>query len=99
MRVQVTPGHTRSHQVVIVESGGETGIFLADAGYVTNLERIAWAPAFDVEPLASIETRRALRAWALSRRALLFFQHDVATPAGRLRREGDEWRVEPVAAS
>ena len=99
VRVQVTPGHTRSHQVVIVESSGDTGIFLADAGYVTNLERIAWAPAFDVEPLASIETRRALREWALSRRALLFFQHDVATPAGRLRREEDEWRVEPVAAS
>ena len=60
VRVQVTPGHTRSHQVVIVEKArGETAIFLGDAGYGANLERLAWVPAFDVEPLQSIETKRA----------------------------------------
>ncbi|MGQ9489253.1 MAG: MBL fold metallo-hydrolase [Anaerolineae bacterium] len=96
VRVQVTPGHTRSHQVVIIESDGETAVFLADAGYVANLERLAWVPAFDVEPLVSIETKRALREWAWRRDALLFFQHDINLPAGRLRREGDNWRVETV---
>jgi glyoxylase-like metal-dependent hydrolase (beta-lactamase superfamily II) len=96
VRVQVTPGHTRAHQVVIVESGGETGVFLADAGYVANLERLAWIPAFDVEPLHSLETKRSLRDWAWRRDALLFFQHDIAVPAGRLRRTDDEWRVEPL---
>ena len=97
VRVQVTPGHTRSHQVVIVESAGETAIFLGDAGYGANLERLAWVPAFDVEPLQSIETKRALRDWAWRRDALLFFQHDIAVPAGRLRVEGENWRVEAVS--
>ena len=97
VRVKVTPGHTRSHQVVIVESGGETAIFLGDAGYGANLERLAWVPAFDVEPLQSIETKRALRGWAWRRDALLFFQHDIAVPAGRLRVEGESWRVEAVS--
>jgi glyoxylase-like metal-dependent hydrolase (beta-lactamase superfamily II) len=96
VRVQVTPGHTRSHQVVIVESAGETAIFLGDAGYGANLERLAWVPAFDVEPLQSIETKRALRNWAWRRDALLFFQHDIGMPAGRLRVEGENWRVEAV---
>ncbi len=96
VRVQVTPGHTRAHQVVIIESQGETAIFLADAGYVANLERLAWVPAFDVEPLVSIETKRALRDWAFRRNALLFFQHDII-PAGRIRPDGNGWRVEPVA--
>jgi glyoxylase-like metal-dependent hydrolase (beta-lactamase superfamily II) len=98
VRVQVTPGHTRSHQVVIVESAGETAIFLGDAGYGANLERLAWVPAFDVEPLQSIETKRALRDWAWRRDALLFFQHDIAVPAGRLRVKGENWRVEAVNA-
>jgi len=98
VRVQVTPGHTRSHQVVIVESAGETAIFLGDAGYGANLERLAWVPAFDVEPLQSIETKRALRDWAWRRDALLFFQHDFAVPAGRLRVEGENWRVEAASA-
>jgi glyoxylase-like metal-dependent hydrolase (beta-lactamase superfamily II) len=97
VRVQVTPGHTRSHQVVIIESAGETAIFLGDAGYGANLERLAWVPAFDVEPLQSIETKRALRDWAWRRDALLFFQHDIAVPAGRLRVEGENWRVEAVS--
>ncbi len=96
VRVQVTPGHTRSHQVVIIESAGETAIFLGDAGYVANLERLAWVPAFDVEPLQSLETKRALRDWAWRRDALLFFQHDVEIPAGRLRLDGENWRVEAI---
>lgn len=96
VRVKVTPGHTRSHQVVIIESAGETAIFLGDAGYVANLERLAWVPAFDVEPLQSIETKRALREWAWRRDALLFFQHDIEVVAGRLRLEGENWRVAAV---
>lgn len=99
VRVQVTPGHTRAHQVVIVESQGQTGVFLGDAaGFAVHLERLAWVPAFDVEPLVSMESKRDLREWAAQSDALLFFQHDVAVPAGRLRRDGEVWRIEPVAA-
>jgi glyoxylase-like metal-dependent hydrolase (beta-lactamase superfamily II) len=97
VRVQVTPGHTRAHQVVIVESEGQAAMFLGDAaGFAVHLERLAWVPAFDVEPLVSMETKRSLRDWAFHREALLFFQHDVAVPAGRLRRDGENWRVEPI---
>lgn len=96
--VMVTPGHTRAHQVVVVESDGETGIFLGDvAGLAVHIERLAWVPAFDVEPLVSMETKRTLRDWAARRAAVLFFQHDVSMPAGRMRVEKDVWRVEPVS--
>jgi glyoxylase-like metal-dependent hydrolase (beta-lactamase superfamily II) len=99
VQVKVTPGHTRAHQVVIVESDGEAGVFLGDvAGLAVHLERLAWVPAFDVEPLVSMETKRALRDLAWRQNALLFFQHDRAIPAGRLRVEGENWRVEAVAA-
>ena len=99
VQVRVTPGHTRAHQVVIVESEGETGVFLGDvAGLAVHLERLAWVPAFDVEPLVSMETKRGLRDWAWRQNALLFFQHDLAIPAGRLRAEGENWRVEAVSA-
>ena len=99
VQVKVTPGHTRAHQVVIVESDGEAGVFLGDvAGLAVHLERLAWVPAFDIEPLVSMETKRALRDWAWRQNALLFFQHDRAIPAGRLRVEGENWRVEAVAA-
>jgi glyoxylase-like metal-dependent hydrolase (beta-lactamase superfamily II) len=99
VRVQITPGHTRAHQIVIVESGGETGVFLGDAaGYAIHLERLPWVPAFDIEPLVSMETKRSVRDWAWRREALLFFQHDSTVAAGRLRQVGDGWRVDPVEA-
>jgi glyoxylase-like metal-dependent hydrolase (beta-lactamase superfamily II) len=105
VRVQVTPGHTRSHQVVSIESQGERAVFLGDAaGLAVYLERLAWAPAFDVEPLVSIETKRGLRDWAWRNDVLLIFQHDIGIPAGRLRQEvgagradGPQWRVAPTA--
>jgi glyoxylase-like metal-dependent hydrolase (beta-lactamase superfamily II) len=107
VRVQVTPGHTRAHQVVIVESQRRSAVFLGDAaGYALNLERLAWVPAFDVEPLVSMETKRGLRDWAFHEDVLLFFQHDISIAAGRLRRteadgqsDGAKWRVEPIAAT
>jgi glyoxylase-like metal-dependent hydrolase (beta-lactamase superfamily II) len=98
VRTVITPGHTRAHQVVIVESGGETAAFLADcAPFAVSMEKLAWVAAFDVEPLVSMETRRSLRDWLWRRDALLLFQHDPQIAAGRLRREGEAWRVEPVA--
>lgn len=98
VRTLITPGHTRAHQVVIVESGGEAAIFLGDAApHAVTLEKLAWVAAFDAEPLVSMETKRSLRDWAWRNEALLFFQHDAAMAAGRMRHEGDRWWVEKVA--
>jgi glyoxylase-like metal-dependent hydrolase (beta-lactamase superfamily II) len=95
VRTVITPGHTRAHQAVVVESRGETAIFLADAvGWAVSLERLAWVPAFDVDPLTSMETKRSLRDWALRRDALLLFQHDIGIAGGRLRFQSNEWHVE-----
>jgi glyoxylase-like metal-dependent hydrolase (beta-lactamase superfamily II) len=94
VRCMVTRGHTRAHQSVIIESEGQTAIYLADlAPFAVHLERLAWIPAYDVEPLETLETKRRLRRFALERDALLFFEHDPSLVAGRLRPEGDEVRV------
>jgi glyoxylase-like metal-dependent hydrolase (beta-lactamase superfamily II) len=94
VRTQITPGHTRAHQAVTIESGGETAIFMADAvPWAVSLEKLAWVAAYDLDPMLSMETKRSLRDWAWRKEALLFFQHDPAMAAGRLVREGNEFRV------
>ncbi len=86
VRTMVTRGHTPGHQVVVVESGGEAAIFLADAcSWAVHMERLAWVPAFDIEPMESIQTKKRLRDWALRHNALLIFQHDPTTIFGRVR--------------
>jgi glyoxylase-like metal-dependent hydrolase (beta-lactamase superfamily II) len=99
VRVMVTPGHTRAHQCVVVESQGSTAIYLGDlASWPVHLERLAWVPAYDVEPLVSIETKRSLARWAIDRHALLIFDHHPTVVAGYLHatERADRCRLEPV---
>jgi glyoxylase-like metal-dependent hydrolase (beta-lactamase superfamily II) len=97
VRCTVTRGHTRAHQSVVIESGGETAIYLGDlASWMVQMERLAWISAFDVEPLETIETKRRIRDWALEKEALLFFEHDSRVQMGYLREEEGEYKVEAV---
>jgi glyoxylase-like metal-dependent hydrolase (beta-lactamase superfamily II) len=97
VRTAIARGHTRAHQVIILESGGHTALFVADMStFHYHLERLAWVTAYDVEPLESIETKRYWQQWAIERDALILFQHDTQIPAGRLRRDGANFKVEPV---
>ena len=86
VRSVTVPGHTGSMQVVWVEDGGESLLFLGDAcSWAAHLERLAWVPAFDLEPMRSIEGKRNLRRQAEENNALLVFQHDRQVVTGRLR--------------
>jgi len=99
VRVIVTPGHTRAHQCVVVESAGQSALFLGDtASWPIHMERLSWVPAYDVEPLISIETKRNLARWAIEREALLIFEHHTEIKAGYLRatERSDRFRLEPV---
>ncbi len=98
VRTMITPGHTRAHQAILIESKGEKAIFLGDvAGRTVYLERLAWVPSYDIEPMTSIETKRRIREWAYEENVLLIFQHDAVMTLGRLRKEGNEFKVERVA--
>lgn len=97
VRCDVTRGHTRAHQSVIIQSQGQKAVYLGDlAPWKENIERLGWTPAGDVEPLETMETKRAFQQWALEEEALLIFEHDPRITAGYLRRHGDRLEVEPV---
>ncbi|MER3545855.1 MAG: MBL fold metallo-hydrolase [Chloroflexota bacterium] len=90
VRTVITRGHTRAHQSVILEAGGDPVLYVADmASFAVHFERLAWLTAYDVEPLENLETKRSWQRWALEHNALLIFEHDVHVPMGRLvEREG-----------
>ena len=102
VRVIVAPGHTRAHQCVVLESRGQKALFLgAAAPWPIHIERLSWVPAYDVEPLVSMETKRKLARWALDNRALLIFGDHPKIEAGYLHatKRPDRFRLEPVAIS
>lgn len=85
VRVVVTPGHTPGHQSVILESEGESLMYVCDmASYAVHFERLGWMTAYDVEPLVTLETKRRWQTWAINQNALMVFPHDADMPAARL---------------
>lgn len=94
VRTAIARGHTRSHQLIIVEADHETALFIADmASLHYHFERLAWVAGYDVEPLESIETKRFWQQWVMQHDALLVFQHDTQIPVGKLERDGRRFKV------
>jgi glyoxylase-like metal-dependent hydrolase (beta-lactamase superfamily II) len=99
VRTIVSPGHTRAHQCVVIESAGHTAIFLGDlASWPIHMERLSWVAAYDVEPLVSIETKRSLVHWAIENHVLLIFEHHSEIEAGYLHEteRSDRFRLQPI---
>jgi len=97
VRTAITRGHTRAHQVVIMESNKETAVFVADLATLHyHFQRLAWVTGYDIEPLETIETKRFWQQWAIERDALIIFQHDTQIPAGKLQADGKRLKIAPV---
>ena len=99
VRVMVTPGHTPAHQSVVIESGAETAIFMGDTAlWPLHMERLECVPAYDVQPLVTIETKRRLARWAVENQVLLIFDHHPEIAAGYLypTERPDRFRLDPV---
>jgi glyoxylase-like metal-dependent hydrolase (beta-lactamase superfamily II) len=94
IRCVVTPGHTRGHQSVLIETGEWRGLFVSDmASFAVHMARTAWVTAFDVEPLENIATKRRWQRWALEHDAWLFFIHDPQMPVARLTEQDGRLQI------
>jgi len=84
VRVLPTPGHTPFHHSVMVEDGDEVACFLGDVCPTATHLPLPWVMGYDLEPLVTLESKRALWARARAEAWLLTFQHDADVPWGRL---------------
>ena len=96
IRMRHTPGHTPTHQSIIVESAGETAVFLGDVCPTTAHIPLPWIMGYDVEPLVTLESKRALWKDAEAGNWLLVFEHDAATAWGRVRSGAKGYELQVV---
>jgi glyoxylase-like metal-dependent hydrolase (beta-lactamase superfamily II) len=80
---RLTPGHVPWHQAILVESEGETAAFIADLIPTASHLGLPWIMGYDVEPLRTLESKRALLRDAADGGWLLVFEHDATTRLGR----------------
>jgi len=94
VRVLPTPGHTPFHQSVLIESDGECAFYPADLTPTASHLPLAWIMGYDVEPLVTLETKRAILTKAARERWLVIFEHDAAVASGRVKLEGKGFALE-----
>jgi glyoxylase-like metal-dependent hydrolase (beta-lactamase superfamily II) len=88
LRVRLTPGHVPFHQAVVIQSGGETAVFVGDLIPTSAHLPLAWIMGYDLEPLRTLESKRALLAEAIAGGWRLIFEHDPRVALGMPVREG-----------
>ena len=94
VRVVRTGGHTRHHQMVVIESRGETAVFAADLIPTTAHIDDAWIMGYDLYPMETLAFKRAFACEAIEREYLIFFEHEPSFAAGRIREAGSQRSVE-----
>lgn len=87
-------GHTTHHQMVVVESGGETLVVPTDLLPTTSHLPLPFVMGYDLFPVATLEAKRQLLRAAVEHGWRILFYHDARTPVGRVRREGDGYTLE-----
>jgi glyoxylase-like metal-dependent hydrolase (beta-lactamase superfamily II) len=97
-----TPGHVPGHQSVLVSDGGESACFLGDLVPTSAHLPPSWIMGYDVEPLVTLETKKALLARAAREGWSLIFEHDPEVARGRLAPDAsrgyDPRAIDTVAA-
>ena len=86
--VRLTPGHVPWHQAVIIQDGGDTAAFVADLIPTASHLRLPWIMGYDLEPLRTLESKRALLRDAADGGWRIVFEHDPRVAWGRAVRRG-----------
>jgi glyoxylase-like metal-dependent hydrolase (beta-lactamase superfamily II) len=84
IEARVTPGHVPNHQSVMLRSGGERLLYLADVMPTSHHLPLPWIMGYDLEPLRTLESKRRILKAAEDEGWWFFFEHDAEVIMGRL---------------
>ncbi len=100
LQLRLAPGHTPHMQIVAVQTRERRVLFLADLVPTASHLPLPYIMAYDLEPLATLATKRRVLAEAVRAGWEVIFEHDDTLPWGRLE-EGPRGRLQarPVEPS
>lgn len=81
---RLTPGHVPWHQSIVLTSGGDTAVFLGDVIPTSAHLPLAYIMGYDLEPLRTLESKRALLHEAVRGGWTFIFEHDPVVAAARV---------------
>ena len=86
--VRLTPGHVPFHQTVLLQDRGEAALFVGDLFPTTAHLPLPWIMGYDVEPLRTLESKRAILNEAVAAGWRLIFEHDPKVIMGTPVKDG-----------
>lgn len=84
IRVIPIDGHTKSMQMIRIEDGGKSLLFMADLAPTNAHVRVPFVMGYDNFPLTSIQEKQKYFPRAYEEKSLLVFEHDAFIQAGYL---------------
>lgn len=93
-----TGGHTAHHQIVRIDSQGQTGLYLADLVPTAAHVPDPWIMGYDLYPMETLSAKQRWLPEAVRGEYVIFFEHDPALAAGLLREEEGRRYVEPLVS-
>ena len=81
---------------LLVRDGGEAACFLGDLVPTAAHLPPPWIMGYDLEPLVTLETKRALLSRAEADGWILVFEHDPTCALGRVVRDGKSFACAPL---
>jgi len=96
---QLTGGHTRGHQLVMLQSGDETAVLPADICPTTAHLETFWTMAYDQFPLTVRRVKPGILNDIVAHHRIAVFSHDPNTPVARLARSANgQWQTTSLSA-
>jgi glyoxylase-like metal-dependent hydrolase (beta-lactamase superfamily II) len=84
--LKVLHGHTFALQSPVISDGHTTLFYCADLMPMAPHVQLPWIMGYDLRPLVTLEEKRSLLKRAVDEEWILFFEHDPAIAAARVRR-------------
>ena len=97
--VRLTPGHVPFHQSVLIRDQKEAAVFLGDVMPTAAHLPLPWIMGYDLEPLRTLESKRALVKEAADGNWRFVFEHDPVVAFGTVRREGKDVSLADVVTA
>jgi glyoxylase-like metal-dependent hydrolase (beta-lactamase superfamily II) len=91
------PGHTPGHMALIISSGDEQALHLADTVvHPVHLEQPEWYSLYDLESELAATTRRKLLDWVAAEGVPVHSYHFPFPSVGHLSQKEKGWQWEPM---
>lgn len=86
--IEIYDGHTVGNMVPIIHTPNGSIAFMGDVMPVLACMQPLWVPAYDTQPLISIDDKTIFLRKALDKEMTLFFEHDLEVECCSLKQNG-----------